>query len=58
MAGGDMFAKGGGIFDLGGGDGRGNRSHHNKGRSWSQDRAKFNKSEDYEIPLRKRKKKN
>lgn len=48
-----MFAKGGGIFGFGG-DGRGNRTHHNKGRSWTADRAGYNKKEDYEIPMRKR----
>jgi hypothetical protein len=50
LAGGEMFAEGGGIFS----SGKGNRTHHNRGRSWHQDQAKHNKSEDYEIPLRKR----
>jgi hypothetical protein len=31
-----------------------NYSHHNKGRSWSADRAKFNKNEDWEIPMNER----
>jgi len=47
------YAKGGGIFDFG--SGKGNRTHHNTGRSWTLDHNRHNKSEDYEVPMKSRK---
>lgn len=44
----NYYANGGSIFSSG---------NHNSGRSWHLDRQKFNASEDWEKPLRKRKRK-
>lgn len=44
----NYYANGGGIFSSG---------NHNTGRSWHLDRQKYNASEDWEKPLRKRKRK-
>jgi hypothetical protein len=47
-----IYAEKGGMMAKGGKT----KSRYNEGLSWYQDRARFNKSEKYEKPLKRRRK--